>query len=78
MNDVKFKNPRFNRESTSFLSSAKAFSYGADLFVDKTLAQLLGLRVAQKNECFYCIILHANTSREIGISSAKSDNISSW
>ncbi len=82
MNDIKFKNTRFNPDSTPFLAlakqMAKAFGYTADLAVDKTLAQLLRLRVAQKNECAYCIILHANTSREIGISAAKTDNISSW
>lgn len=82
MNDVKFKNTRFDPDSTPFLGiakqMAKAFGYTADLSTDKNLAQLLRLRVAQKNECAYCIILHANTSREIGISAAKTDNISSW
>lgn len=82
MNDIEFKNTRFNPDSTPFLDlakqMAKAFGYTADLSTDKNLAQLLRLRVAQKNECAYCIILHANTSREIGISAAKTDNISSW
>jgi len=81
VNDIKFKNTRFNPDSTPFLSiakqMAKAFGYTADLSTDKNLAQLLRLRVAQKNECAYCIILHANTSREIGLSPAKVDNISS-
>ena len=57
---------------------ALAFGYIANLKIDKKLAQLLRLRVAQKNECAYCVILHANTAREIGIESAKVDNISSW
>jgi AhpD family alkylhydroperoxidase len=82
MTDVKFKNTRFNPDSTPFhdlaKQMAKAFGYTADLATDKNLAQLLRLRVAQKNECAYCIILHARTSREVGISDAKTDNISSW
>lgn len=82
MKEIKFKNTRFNPDSTPFLDlakqMAKAFGYTADLKTDKELAQLLRLRVAQKNECAYCVILHANTSREIGISPAKTDNISSW
>ncbi len=82
MTEVKFKNTRFNPDSTPFhdlaRQMAKAFGYTADLATDKNLAQLLRLRVAQKNECAYCIILHAKTSREIGISDAKTDNISSW
>jgi AhpD family alkylhydroperoxidase len=57
---------------------AKAFGYTAELDVDQTLAQLLRLRVAQKNECAYCVILHAKTVREIGINEGKVDNISSW
>jgi AhpD family alkylhydroperoxidase len=82
MSDIKFKNTRFNPESTPFLGlakqMAKAFGYTANLKTDKNLAQLLRLRVAQKNECAYCIILHAKTSREAGIPDAKTDNISSW
>lgn len=82
MIDAKFKNTRFNPDSTPFhdlaKQMAKAFGYAADLDIDKNLAQLLRLRVAQKNECAYCIILHAETSREIGISSSKTDNVSSW
>ncbi|GGZ20847.1 hypothetical protein GCM10007049_11800 [Echinicola pacifica] len=82
MEEVNFKNTRFDPDLTPFHGIAKemagAFGYTADLMVDKQLAQLLRLRVAQKNECSYCIILHAKTSREIGISNAKTDNISSW
>lgn len=82
MSGIKFKNTRFNPDSTPFHSlakqMAKAFGYTADLSTDKILAQLLRLRVAQKNECAYCVILHAKTSREIGIPEEKVDNISSW
>ncbi len=82
MNETKFKNIRFNPDATPFHDLAKqmarAFGYTADLEVDKQLAQLLRLRVAQKNECAYCVILHAKTSREVGINEAKTDNISSW
>jgi AhpD family alkylhydroperoxidase len=82
MENIKFKNVRFNPEQTPFLEIAKqmasAFGYTAELAVDKKLAQLLRLRVAQKNECAYCVILHAKTAREIGVNEAKIDNISSW
>ncbi|MCM5664170.1 carboxymuconolactone decarboxylase family protein [Galbibacter mesophilus] len=84
MSDIKFKNTRFNPETeiSDFFGLAKqmagAYGYTADLSLDKKLAQLLRLRVAQKNECAYCIILHSKTSREIGINEAKVDNISSY
>src|SRR5690606_15107073 len=83
MSSVKFKNTRFNPERTPFLGIAKqmaeAFGYTAkNLKTDSKLAQLIRLRVAQKNECAYCVILHAKTAREIGIQAEKVDNISSW
>lgn len=82
MAEIKFKNKRFNPDETPFLGlakqMAKAFGYTADLSVDKKIAQLLRLRVSQKNECAYCVILHSKTSREIGVQDEKVDNISSW
>lgn len=82
MSEVKFKSTRFNPDITPFhdlaKQMAKAVGYTADLSVNKELAQLLRLRVAQKNECAYCVILHSKASRDIGISEAKTDNISSW
>ena len=82
MNDIEFINTRFDPDVTPFhdlaKQMAKAVGYTADLRVEKTLAQLLRLRVAQKNNCAYCIILHAKTAREKGLHDAKVDNISSW
>jgi AhpD family alkylhydroperoxidase len=82
MKEIKFRNLRFNPELTPFLGlsrqMAEAFGYTANLSVDKELAQLLRLRVAQKNECAYCIILHSKAARDIGIPAEKVDNISSW
>ncbi|RRJ90790.1 carboxymuconolactone decarboxylase family protein [Flavobacterium macacae] len=82
MDDIKFKNIRFDPEQSPFDKlagkMAYAFGYKAELGTDRGLAQLLRLRVAQKNECAYCIILHAQRAREIGIHHAKVDNISSW
>ena len=82
MQNVEFINSRFNPDVIPFHNlakqMAKAVGYTADLKTDKHLAQLLRLRVAQKNECSYCIILHAKTAREVGIHESKVDNISSW
>lgn len=82
MKKIEFVNNRFNPDVTPFhelaKQMAKAVGYTADLKIDKHLAQLLRLRVAQKNECAYCVILHAKTAREIGIDASKIDNISSW
>lgn len=82
MKDVEFKNMRFDPDLTPFHKLAErmaaAFGYQSELKTEKKLAQILRLRVAQKNECAYCTILHAHVAREIGIQPAKVDNISSW
>ena len=82
MTEIEFINTRFDPDITPFHGHAKtmagAFGYAAKLKVDQKLAQLLRLRVAQKNECAYCIILHSKSARDIGIHESKVDNISSW
>jgi len=82
MSTIEFKNTRYNPDVTPFhdlaKQMAKAVGYTANMSVDKELAQLLRLRVAQKNECAYCVILHAKASRDVGVSEGKTDNISSW
>jgi hypothetical protein len=57
MNDIDFKNTRFDPDLVEFHSivqqMAKSVGYTADLSVDSRLAQLLRLWVAQMNECSY-------------------------
>lgn len=82
MTDVVFKNVRFDPDLTPFHDLAKsmagAFGYTADLEIDKALAQLIRLRVAQINHCSYCLILHSKAARDQGIEAAKIDNLGSW
>jgi AhpD family alkylhydroperoxidase len=82
MTDIVFENRRFDPDLTGFhdhaKAMAKAFGYTADLALDQHLAQLVRLRVAQINNCSYCLILHAETSRTVGIHPAKIDNLGSW
>ncbi len=82
MKNIEFLNTRFDPDIIPFhdiaKQMAKSVGYNAKLEVDKKLAQLLRLRVAQKNECSYCVILHSDVARDIGIDQAKVDNISSW
>ena len=82
MSDPMFKNTRFDPDLTPFHDLAKAmagaFGYTADLEVDPQLAQLLRLRVAQTNNCSYCLILHAKAARDRGIPDAKIDGLGSW
>jgi len=77
-----FKDTRFDPDLTPFHDLAKqlagAFGYTADLDLDKKLAQLLRLRVAQVNTCSYCLILHSKAARDQKIDTAKIDNLASW
>lgn len=82
MAEIVFENTRFDPDITPFHELAKgmaqAFGYTAKLQLNKQLAQLVRLRVAQKNNCSYCLILHAKATRDLGIDPAKIDNLGSW
>ena len=52
-----------------------AFGYTAELRIDRGLAQLLRLRVAQLNNCTYCLNLHYEAARDTGIPRAKIDTL---
>jgi len=57
---------------------ADTFGYKAQLSVDKELAQLLRLRVAQINNCTYCLIRHYEAARDLGTSQTKLDTLTAW
>ncbi|MFC5206783.1 carboxymuconolactone decarboxylase family protein [Pseudonocardia sulfidoxydans] len=57
---------------------AAAVGYTAELSVERGLAQLLRLRVAQLNPCSYCLILHTDAARDAGLSAAKIAHLPSW
>jgi len=82
MDDIIFADTRFDPDLTPFHDLAKqmaqAFGYTADLEVEPQLAQLLRLRVAQLNNCSYCMILHSKAARDREIHTAKIDGLGSW
>ena len=82
MTDIEFRNSRFDPDVTPFhdlaKSMAQAFGYTANLAVDEKLAQMLRLRVAQFNNCSYCMILHSRAARDRGLHDAKIDGLGSW
>jgi len=82
MNDIKYRNVRFDPNLTPFHKlagrMADAFGYTSELSVDKELAQLLRLRVAQRNECAYCSLLHSQAARDAGIPQAKIESLPAW
>jgi AhpD family alkylhydroperoxidase len=59
-------------------AGAAAFGYTAELALSRQLAQLLRLRVAQINNCSYCLNVHYDAARSVGIHRAKIDFLSAW
>jgi AhpD family alkylhydroperoxidase len=59
-------------------AGAAAFGYTAELGLDGQLAQLLRLRVAQINNCTYCLNVHHSAARNIGIPQMKIDLLTAW
>lgn len=57
---------------------ADTFGYRAELSLDPELAQLLRLRVAQINNCTYCMNLHFQAARDLGIARARIDTLTAW
>lgn len=82
MREVTYSNRRFDPDLTPFHSiakqMAKGFGYTADLTVDRQLAQLLRLRVAQLTPCSYCLILHTKATAETGVHPDKIAHLASW
>jgi AhpD family alkylhydroperoxidase len=54
-------------------AGAAAFGHTAELALDGQLAELLRLRVAQINNCTYCLDVHHRAARDAGIPQAKID-----
>lgn len=59
-------------------AGAAAFGHSAVLTIDRQLAQLLRLRVAQIGNCSYCLGVHHAAARAAGIPQAKIDLLTAW
>jgi AhpD family alkylhydroperoxidase len=81
--DVRVENRRLDASENEALMAmarmgADAFGYTAHLRIDRGLAQLLRLRVAQLNNCTYCLNLHYEAARDAGIPRVKIDTLTAW
>jgi AhpD family alkylhydroperoxidase len=83
MDDVQVAKRRLDASENEALMAlarmgAQAFGYTADLTIDRSLAQLLRLRVSQLNNCTYCLELHHRAARDVGVPRAKIDTLTAW
>jgi AhpD family alkylhydroperoxidase len=46
--------------------------------IDKTIVELVKLRVSQINNCAFCLQIHLNVSRRLGLPSEKLDLVATW
>ena len=81
--DVQVTNHRLDASENPALmavarTGADAFGHKAELRIDRELAQLLRLRIAQLNNCTYCLDLHYRAARDAGIAPAKIDTLTAW
>lgn len=59
-------------------AGAEAFGHQAVLTLDRTVAQLLRLRVAQLNNCTYCLTVHHAAARRAAIGDHRIDTLTAW
>lgn len=50
----------------------------ADSGFDEALAELVKLRVSQMNGCLFCLQLHLNAARRLGLTAAAIDHLPVW
>ena len=46
--------------------------------LDKTIVELAKLRVSQINNCAFCLQIHLNVSRRLGVAQEKLDLVATW
>jgi AhpD family alkylhydroperoxidase len=46
--------------------------------IDKEIVELVKLRVSQINNCAFCLQIHLNVARKLGIAQAKLDLVATW
>ena len=83
MSDVQIHSTRLDPTANQSLmdiakAGAAAFGHTAELSLDRGLAQLVRLRVAQINNCTYCLNVHYGAARDIGVPQAKIDFLTAW
>lgn len=82
--DATFSNERLSSDETGYLAlpTEWAHQYGSGgskvMHLDKTLAELIRLRVGQLDNCNYCIILHTKEALKLNIPESKVFSLSTW
>ena len=67
-----------NRQPAAYAALIALGNSATEGGLDKALTELVKLRVSQLNGCAFCLQLHLNIARKLGIDRAKLDLLPTW
>ncbi len=79
MSSVRIAYETFQKTAPSAQAALLAMGKTADeAGLDKTIIELVKLRVSQINNCAFCLQIHLNVSRRLGLPQEKLDLVATW
>ena len=79
MSSVRIAYDTFQKTAPAAQAALLAMGKAADdAGLDKTIIELVKLRVSQINNCAFCLQIHLNVSRRLGLPQAKLDLVATW
>ena len=79
MSNVRIAYDTFQKTAPSAQAALIAMGKTADESgIDKEIVELAKLRVSQINNCAFCLQIHLNVSRKLGIAQEKLDLVATW
>ena len=79
MSSVRIAYETFQKTAPSAQAALIAMGKTADeAGLDKTIIELVKLRVSQINNCAFCLQIHLNVSRRLGLPQEKLDLVATW
>ena len=79
MSNVRIAYDTFQKTAPSAQAALLAMGKTADdSGLDKELIELVKLRVSQINNCAFCLQIHLNVARKLGVAQEKLDLVATW
>ena len=79
MSNVRIAYDTFQRTAPTARDALLAMGKTADESgVDKEIVELAKLRASQINNCAFCLQIHLNVSRKLGVAQEKLDLVATW
>jgi AhpD family alkylhydroperoxidase len=79
MSHVRISYDTFQKTAPGAQAALLAMGKSTEEFgLDKTIVELAKLRVSQINNCAFCLQIHLNVSRRLGVPQEKLDLVATW